>query len=81
MIYIQFLIKNNKGKIDDLLGSDGVFKLDGRYTLQRHIVTAHERKEQLKNIHPNICGYKIFKGERFADNNYLITGGIFENDY
>jgi len=77
MEYIQFLTKNNSGEIDDLLGSDGIMRVDGRISTSRQITYAHERKEQLKNIRPEICGYKIFKGDRISDNNHLKAEGLF----
>jgi len=80
MEYVQFLAVNNSGNVDNLIGSDGIMILDGRISTLRQITYAYERKEQLKNIRPEICGYKIFKGERISDNNHLKAEGLFNDD-
>jgi hypothetical protein len=60
-IFVQFLTLNTKGEVDDLLGSDGVFILDGRNNLNTWIKDAHNRIKQLKNVQPEIVGFKIIK--------------------
>lgn len=76
--YAQFLTlssgqKFNEGKMItvekfpvDALGSDGVFILDGRNSLNTMKTDAKKRIEQLKNVR-TFVGFKIMKGERFTN--------------
>lgn len=64
MKYIRYKTKGYSGKVVDLLGSDGVTRLDGRYSLQRCILTANDRlKRHIKRR--SIVGYEI----RTSNNN------------
>jgi hypothetical protein len=46
----------------DLLGSDGVFVLDGRQKLHTWIRQAYKRIHALEQVHSNITGFKIMSG-------------------
>jgi hypothetical protein len=51
-----------------MLGSDGVYILDGRKSLANQIEDAHARLEVLKKLYPNmIVGFKLFSGRTFSD--------------
>ena len=47
----------------DCIGSDGVFILDGRNSIDTMIEDAKDRAKKLKNIKPWISGFKIIKGD------------------
>jgi len=66
--YTQFLVRYGPNEeIRELLGSDGVFVLDGRNNLGTMIRDSMERIEKLKNVQPSIVGFSIIKGSRFGD--------------
>ena len=67
MIYAEF---KKDGR--EILGSDGVFILDGRNTLLNQITDCYKRIKQLKNVKPWINGFAIRKGERFSDDNVVL---------
>lgn len=69
--YLQFLVVN-QNKLSDLLGSDGVFILDGRNNLETMKADAQLRIHKLRFVQPHIAGYKIIKGARFDDNNPIL---------
>ena len=71
-VYAQFLTININGKLSETLGSDGVFILDGRNNINTWKVDAMVRMNQLSNVQPNYIGYRIYKGNRFSDNNTMI---------
>lgn len=56
----------------ELLGSNGVFILDGRYGLERMIFEADNRAE--KNA--DIIGYKIIVANSFLDNGRVIYSNL-----
>jgi hypothetical protein len=63
--YVQFLELDLKGSTVEALGSDGVFILDGRKSLDTMTTDAHKRFRQMnKHLH-NYVGWRIMKGERF----------------
>ena len=63
--FAQFLhVKDNE--LHENIGSDGVFILDGRNTLDTMKRDAQERLFRLRNV-SRIDGYRIMKGERFSD--------------
>ena len=72
LYYAQFLEKNLKNDLVEALGSDGVFILDGRNTLKTMICDTMIRMHRLSNVKPGYVGYRIYKGERFSDNNQLV---------
>ena len=66
--HTQFLVKYTpEGEIQELLGSDGVYILDGRNHIGTMIKDSLERIEKLKNVQKKIVGFKIMKGPRFGD--------------
>ncbi len=69
--YTQFLIPDADGKPQELLGSDGVFILDGRNSLGGMCKDSIERASQLKNVQPHIIGFKIMKGKRFTESDEI----------
>ena len=50
-----------------MCGSDGVYILDGRNNIDNMISDAKKRMEKMRTIHPDICGFKIIKAQRFSD--------------
>ena len=61
--YVQYTqVRNNK--VYEILGSDGVFILDGRNNLRTMICDAMIRMNKLRRV-MSPDGYKIMKGERF----------------
>ena len=69
--YVQFLKVNGINEIDEMLGSDGVFILDGRNNMNTMINDSKKRINQLKNVQSGIVGFKIHKGERFSNSKCL----------
>lgn len=63
--YVQFLTLDTKNGVCDLLGSDGVFILDGRNKVRTWIEDAHIQRDRLKNVQPDIVGYKIILASDF----------------
>jgi len=61
MVYVQFYV-NDK----ELLGSDGVYILDGRNNFHNMINDCYERVNKLRFVQPNINSFQIFKG-KFSD--------------
>ena len=63
--FVQFLhVRDNE--LHENIGSDGVFILDGRNTLNTMKCDAQERLFRLRNV-SKIDGYRIMKGERFTN--------------
>ena len=71
MVYVQFKERKLNGIIDDVLGSDGVFILDGRNNLHTMIIDAEKRIISMSKIHTYEY-YVIFSGSRIADNNRIL---------
>ncbi len=64
--YVQFLTANeDKTKVVESCGSDGVFILDGRTNLRTMKCGAMSRMYKLRNV-SKIDGFKIMKGESFT---------------
>lgn len=61
--HVQFLDKDLKGNTVDAMGSDGVFILDGRNTLETMMNDAVDRKHQLRIVHKYV-GWSIRQGDR-----------------
>jgi len=55
-----------------LCGSDSVYILDGRNTLETMKEDAKERMRKLKNVQSHITGFKILKGDTIARNTKVI---------
>ncbi len=63
--HVQFLNLDLKGEVQDALGSDGVFILDGRNSLSTMEVDANKQFHRMnKHLH-TYCGWEIRKGTRF----------------
>ena len=68
--YVQFThVRDNK--MVDNLGSDGVFILDGRNTIEAMKCEALLHTDRLRKV-ANIDGYKIIKADRFTDEGTVI---------
>ena len=76
--YVQFLETKLDGSIDEALGSDGVFILDGRQNLDTQINDAYERLDKLKNVRPYYVGFEIRDGERFSNSRLVYRKVIPE---
>ena len=51
----------------EMCGTDGVFILDGRNNIDTMVFDAEKRMSKMRMIHPDICGYKIIKAQKFSD--------------
>ena len=71
-VYVQFLTLDTQGEVCDLLGTDGVFVLDGRFKLRTWIFDALAQIERLKNVQPDIVGYKIVMADSFRNDGNCI---------
>ena len=63
-VHVQFLEEKLNGLIDDALGSDGVFILDGRNSLETMKADATDRMNKLNTLHRYV-GFSIRRGPRF----------------
>ena len=63
--HLQFLQVIDE-ELHEILGSDGVFILDGRNNRRTMICDAQERIHKLRNVQ-RIDGYRIMKGDRFSN--------------
>ena len=76
--HVQFLEVHNN-KLCEAMGSDGVFILDGRNSLQTMTIDAIYRFHRLnKNIH-SYRGWRIKKGSRFS-NSVTIKEWVLSGD-
>jgi hypothetical protein len=50
----------------EIIGSNGVYILDGRNKLQTMIEDARKRVSQMKGVHSDIVAFTIHRGERFS---------------
>jgi hypothetical protein len=65
--YVQFLTTNaEETGLIELLGSEGVFVLDGRFNERSMRCAAQERMHKLRHLH-SISGYRIMKGNKFSN--------------
>lgn len=63
--WVQFLI--GPSAHDWLLGSDGVYPLDGRWATRRCIQAASERAFRLNtNLNKGIIAFQFMRGERYS---------------
>lgn len=60
----------------DMVGTDGVFKLDARIWIHGQINDCFQRYHQLKNVH-EIVGFKIIEASNFREEGKLIYKHIF----
>lgn len=76
-VYIQFLVKStDDSKNVSRLGSDEVYILDGRNSLQNQIIIA-ERLSLGKSY--KVSGFKIIKAKRFTDDGVVLYSKDFNN--
>ena len=71
-VYVQFLTTDTSGDLCESVGSDGVFILDGRNTLETWKADAEERIHRLRFVQTNIVGYRIMKGDRIGDSKMVF---------
>ena len=65
--YLQFLTASvDETKVIELLGSEGVFVLDGRWNEHSMRCAAQEQMHRLRHLH-KIDGYRIMKGNKFSN--------------
>jgi len=57
----------------DCLGSDGVFILDGRNTIDTMIDDAIQQVKRLQYVKPWITSFKIIKGKKFGEGRTLAN--------
>jgi hypothetical protein len=50
----------------EIIGSNGVYILDGRNKLLTMIEDARKRISQMKGVHSDIVAFTIHRGERFS---------------
>lgn len=64
-------------KLIPMCGSDSVFRLDSRKSLENQIADTRKRIYALRNVQPHIKGFRIVRSnsERFSEGNH-ITGII-----
>jgi hypothetical protein len=55
----------------EILGSNGVYILDGRNNLQTMIEDARKRISQIKGVQSDIIAFTIHRGERFSKSQLL----------
>jgi hypothetical protein len=81
-VYVQFyhlstgyegtqFSESNKKPIE-LCGSDGVFILDGRNSLETMKDDANDRMQKLNKFGEQITGYKIVRANSFLDNGKVV---------
>ena len=56
--------------LQDKLGSDGVYILDGRNSLSTMIQDCYDRIDRLKNIY-RVDGFEIRRGTKFSDSKVI----------
>ena len=63
-------------EIIPMLGSDGVYIMDGRHNLASMFAAARRRANEIQHLHGNcIIGFKLHRGRSFTDSQ-PITGVI-----
>jgi len=88
-VYAQFYVMDTtkwtaKGYITvepyvrELLGSDGVFILDGRNSIDTMIQDAKTRADKMKNV-KTIHGFKIIKANKFSDTGKILCDIKYNN--
>ena len=71
--YVHFLTENPfTQEIETGLGSDAIYILDGRTRLDTMINDAYERQYKLRKVKPFFCGFRVYRGTRFDDNNTCL---------
>lgn len=60
-----------------VVGTDGVFILDGRNTLRNMIYNAESRMNKMnRNLNKGFVGFKIVRSERFTDNGVTLYSSL-----
>jgi hypothetical protein len=59
----------------ECVGTDGVFILDGRNSIDTMINDAKDRANKLRNVKPQISSFKIIKGEKFINEGSVVYEG------
>lgn len=72
MIYAQFYSMSTgyskPPEPIELLGSDGIYHLDGRFSLDNHISGTKLKAMQINDrLRKGIVGFKIMKGPRYSE--------------
>lgn len=57
--FALFLVLNSNKVAIEAMGSDSVFRLDGRTKLETMIEDSKLRMEKLKNVQPHYVGFRI----------------------
>ena len=73
MVWMRIYNKNLKGVTVELLGSNGVFRLDGRYNFNNLVMQAqrfYDRENKFYN--GRLVGYKIFRGHKLLSLNAKV---------
>lgn len=70
--YAYFLTKDANGNECEAMGTDGVFRLDGRNSLFTMLDDAIKRMSLLMSIHPNYHGLKIVKCSAIGSNESVL---------
>lgn len=65
--HTQFLTRNNLGDVNEAMGSDGVFILDGRNGRDTMIQDSRAQLRRMRWVHPNYIGFLIKKGNSFRE--------------
>jgi len=61
-------------EFSEVLGSDGIFILDGRNNLTTMHYDCKCQIERLKNVKSGIIGYRIYRGSNFEnENNFCLA--------
>ena len=68
MYYVQFFSRNLVGVLDEALGSDSIFCLDGRFNIDNMIIHAKERIEKLSRVQ----NYEFFEIRRGNLKHYQV---------
>lgn len=74
--YAQFLTCNLNNEIVEALGTDGVFVLDGRKSLENMSADAQNQAYFLRSVQ-KFVGYQIVRGSRFDFNNPVEFKHLF----
>jgi hypothetical protein len=62
----------------EILGTDGVFILDGRNSIDTMIQDAKTRADKLKNV-KTIHGFKIIRANKFSDTGTILCDIKYNN--
>ena len=80
MYYAIFYQRNSNGEIHQLLGSDGVYKVDGRKSITSQQKDALNRAKLLINFGIPIIGFELVKRMDRRDKTYSSNVPLSEYD-